>query len=542
MIGMAVMGSNFAQNFAENAGIDIAMYNRTDSVTQERYDEIPDDAPYKKKLHPVRGNPDDKMDMKPLVDVVGPKGIYILMVKADDPNATLDRSDSSFGQGRPTQAMVDALLPHLEPGAIIVDCANSYWEDTVRRCKEIKGKGIEFFGVGVSGGEVGARFGPSIMPGGTSEVVYNERLKPLLEAVAGKAPQDGEPCVTYIGDDGAGHFVKMVHNGIEYADMQLISEAYHLMRNGLGISAPEIGDVFAKWNEGMLSSYLIEITADILHQKNPQGEGYLVDWIVDQAQMKGTGTWTVASSLAISTGVVPVPLIYSAVQSRAASSFRDRRIEISRSLDIKPEPLKDADRDGVMDDLEKALYAAKVVSYDQGFDLIQAAAADNDFGDLDIAEIAKIWRAGCIIRAQFLGEITKAYEADPDLTSLMIAPIFRDQVLEGMGAIARISNLSRQASIPAPAFDAAYNAVLQKSNPALPTNLTQAQRDFFGAHTYRRYAEADQKDPAKGDVMGPIVTQTKSGEGSRTPDKGDDVNFHTDWPREGRKEVSDLVE
>lgn len=471
MIGMAVMGRNFAQNFAEK-GYGMAMYNRTDQKTEDRFSEIPDNAEYKKRLHPVTG------DIKGLVDCVGTEGIYFIMVKADSPDA--GQNDPAKA---PTQAMINQLRPHLKKGAIIVDCANSYWPDTVRRCNEFKDSGIHFFGTGVSGGEEGARYGPAIMPGGTSRDVYESRLKEPLERVAAKA-QDGAPCVTYIGDNGAGHFVKMIHNGIEYGDMQLIAEAYDIMK-GTGMSADEMGDVFAKWNQGPLKSYLIEITAEVLHQKDSSGNGNLVDYIVDAAKMKGTGTWTVLSSLELGSGVEPIHTIYSAVASRAMSSKKDARVEMS---EILPLPRKEfsGDKKGLIQNLETALYVAKISSYTQGIALMQSAAKENNFGGLDIAEIARIWRAGCIIRAEFLGDITDSYRKKPELPNLMAAPVFNEAVNKGMESLEKVCSTAIDMRVPAMAFDASKDFILQSVNAVLPANITQGQRDFFGAHTYKR--------------------------------------------------------
>ncbi|MEA2037727.1 MAG: NADP-dependent phosphogluconate dehydrogenase [Nanoarchaeota archaeon] len=489
MIGMDVMGSNFAANFAEN-GYDIALFNRTDSKTEGAFHRH-DGREYQSRMHPVTG------EMKDLVDVAGPQGTYFFMVHADKP-----------GEGGPTQAMIESLLPHLEPGAVVVDCANSYWGDTNRRSKEFEGTEIHFFGTGVSGGEEGARNGPSIMPGGTSREVYNERLKKPLEDVAAKAPQDGVPCVTYIGDKGAGHFVKMVHNGIEYGDMALISEAYALMK-AVGMETQQIGDVFAKWNEGKLESYLIEITADVLHQEDSSGEGYLVDKILDRAMMKGTGTWTVMSSLGLPSGVESIPTIYAAVASRAMSSQKAQRVEMSKVLSFSEHPdFSSSDlenRQVLLDSLENALYVAKISSYTQGIALMQEAAKQYDFGGLDIAEIAKIWRDGCIIRADFLGDITEAYKEDSGLISLVQAPFFKQAVESGMENLDTVCAGGVLLRVPTMTFDASRSYILQLTSAKLPANLIQAQRDFFGAHTFKRIDKAgnfhvDWLDPLRPEI------------------------------------------
>ena len=497
MIGMAVMGRNFAQNFASK-GFDIALFNRTTARTVEAYQACKD-LPYASQLHPVTG------DMKELVKTVGADGTYLIMVKA----------------GEPTEAMIQQLKPYLKKGAVVVDCANSRWTDTVRRNEEFEGTGIDYFGTGVSGGEEGALRGPAIMPGGPSKTVYNRRLKKALEAVAAKAPSDGKPCVTYIGKNGAGHFVKMVHNGIEYGDMQLIAEAYDLMSGALGMKAPEMSEVFAKWNEGILNSYLIEITYEVLKQKNEGGSGYLVDRILDQAMMKGTGTWTMMHSLDLESGVEPLPTIYSAVESRAISAKKDDRVAMSKVLPIAKKKFK-GDKRKLLRDLEQALYVAKIASYTQGISLMQAAAKEYDFGGLDIGGIARIWRAGCIIRAGFLDDITQAYQGDPNLLSLMAAPLFQAAVKKGFPCLERVSLAAAESRTPFMAFDASRNFILQAVNKRLPANVTQAQRDFFGAHTYK-------KTDAKGNL---ILHQ--SGQ-----DKGKPVTFHTHWMEPGRPETQE---
>ena len=465
LLGMSTMGGNLVQNFAEH-GYEMWMWNRTPSKTIDVCKSVPRHAPYKKRLHPVTGG------LRQLVDKVGRDGIYFVMVKADNP---YDRKD------RPTNETITKLGKLLKRDAVIGDLANSYWEDTERRAMTFKRKGKHYFGIGVSGGEEGAKKGPAIMPGGTSKEVYDERLKKPLEAIAAKAPLDKLPCVTWIGFGGAGHYVKMVHNGIEYADMQYIAETYDLMR-ACGMKAPEISEVFSKWNEGRLQSYLIEITAEILRHEDPWHKGeMLVDYIKDEAQMKGTGTWTVMSSLKLKEGVEPIPGIYSAVESRSMSAKGTQR---PGALTLKP-------RRGIITpkevtDLENALYVSKIASYAQGISLMQAAAEEYNFGGLNIGEIARIWRAGCIIRAKFLDEITHAYRMNPDLENLMLAPAFREAINESMGSLKRVSRTATTLEVPIMAIDSAKNFILQASRRKLPANLTQAQRDYFGAHTYRR--------------------------------------------------------
>lgn len=495
MIGMAVMGRNFAQNFASK-GFDIAMFNRTTSRTVEAYEACKHE-PYANKLHPVLG------DINDLVKTVGADGTYLVMVQA----------------GAGTQACIDQLKPLLQKGAIIVDCANSYWPDTIKRHEEFLGTGIDFFGAGVSGGEEGAKLGPSIMPGGPSRAVYNKRLRKPLEAVAAKAPSDGKPCVTFIGKHGAGHFVKMVHNGIEYGDMQLIAEAYDVMSGALGMKAQEIGDVLAKWNTGILNSFLIEITAEVMHQKDSSGRANLVDRILDEAKMKGTGTWTMMDSLRLDSGVEPLPTIYAAVESRAISAKKAERVEMSKIIKLGKRKYK-GDRKKLLNDLEKALYLAKIASYAQGIDLMRSAASEYGFGGLDIGSIASIWRAGCIIRAGFLDDITSSYKENPKLISLMAAPVFQQAIQKNFGSMERVCAAANASRVPFMAFDSSRNYILQSVNARLPANVTQGQRDFFGAHTYRKI-----------DAKGNTILHEKG------KLKGQPVTFHTNWMLDGRPET-----
>jgi 6-phosphogluconate dehydrogenase len=402
-----------------------------------------------------------------LVKTVGTDGTFFIMVKA----------------GTPTQAVIDSLKPHLTKGALVVDLANSHYEETKRRVKDFEGTGIHFFGVGVSGGEEGARHGPSIMPGGSSKEVYDARLKEILEAVSAKAPQDGQPCVTFIGKGAAGHYVKMVHNGIEYADMQVIAEAYDLLRRAFGMGAKEIADVFAKWKNGVLDSFLVDITIQVLRQADPSGKGQLVDYIVDVAQMKGTGTWTVASSLELKSGVMPIPGIYCAVESRAISAKKDLRLKVSQSIQLAKSN-RTLNKEEVIAHLEKALYVSKIASYAQGLQLIEEAAKEYDFGKIDLARVAEIWRDGCIIRARFLGDITNAYRSSKDPEHLLLA--FSKTVVDYFPSLKYICNVANDFNVPTVAFDMARNYIIQYSTPQLPLNLTQIQRDFFGAHTYQR--------------------------------------------------------
>ncbi|BDZ55835.1 6-phosphogluconate dehydrogenase, decarboxylating [Agromyces marinus] len=381
--------------------------------------------------------------------------------------------------GKGTDAVISELVSRFEPGDIIVDGGNANFHDTIRREAEIKPTGIHFVGAGISGGEEGALNGPSIMPGGSVESY--ETLGPILASIAAVA--EGEPCVTHIGTDGAGHFVKMVHNGIEYADMQLIAEAYDLIRRGTGKSPSEIADVFAEWNTGDLESYLIEITAEVLRQTDAATGQPLVDVILDEAGAKGTGAWTVQNALDLG---VPVSGIAEAVFARSLSSKRAQR-EAAADLPGPDEAWTVApeDTDAFIEDVRQALYASKIIAYSQGFDEIIAGAEQYGW-NVHKGEVAKIWRAGCIIRARFLNRIAEAYADDPSLVALAVAPYFRDAIAGGQSAWRRVVATAAQAGIPTPAFSSslAYYDGLRADR--LPAALVQGQRDFFGAHTYRR--------------------------------------------------------
>lgn len=459
MIGMGVMGSMLAQNFAEK-GYDIAIFNRTDEKTLNVYNLVKDKK-YGKRMYPVVG------DLKNLVKLVGKKGTYFIIVKA----------------GYATNITVENLLKLLEPGAVIVDLANSNFHDTIELEKKVSSKKIDFFGVGVSGGETGARYGPAIMPGGNKET-YNKILKNILEKISAKAPQDNMPCVTYCGKNGAGHFVKMVHNGIEYADMQLIAESYDLMKNLLNMNPQEISKVFAKWNKGILKSYLIEITAEVLAHKDPSRKGHLIEFILDKAKMKGTGTWTIMSSLELEKGVVAIPTIYAAVEARAISNSKEKRQKMSKLLKFEKTVFK-GNKQSFIDDLEKAMYIGKIAAYSQGFDLINSAASEYDFGEVDISKIAKIWRAGCIIRADFLDDISKTYQ-DKKLLSLLVSPLFKKIIQENFDSLNKVCKASIEANISSIAYDMSRNYILQSFSKNLPADLIQGLRDYFGSHTYER--------------------------------------------------------
>ncbi len=448
--GLAVMGRNLARNFARN-GFTVAVHNRSFAKTQSLVADHGDEGTF--------------VPSESLADFVAslerPRKV-VIMVKA----------------GGPTDAVIDELVPLLEPGDIVVDAGNAHFPDTIRREDALRAHGLHFVGSGVSGGEEGALLGPSIMPGGTRESY--ESLGPILEKIAAKV--DGVPCCTYVGPDGAGHFVKMVHNGIEYADMQLIAEAYDLLKQGLGASAAEIGEIFAQWNTGDLESFLIEITADVLQHVDAATGSAFVDVVLDQAEQKGTGRWTVQNGLDLG---VPITGIAEATFARALSGGVAQR-EAARSTlvaDIAPWAVED--RDAFVEDVRLALYASKVVAYSQGFDQIAAASAE--FGwDIDRGAMARIWRGGCIIRARFLNRITEAYERDAHLPLLLADEYFTQAVGAGVAAWRRIVAGAALHGVPTPAFSSSlayYDGVRAER---LPAALIQAQRDFFGAHTYRR--------------------------------------------------------
>ena len=449
VVGLAVMGSNLARNLASREGNTVAIFNRSFEKTQALVDE-----------HPEAGFLPAATYEEFAATLAKPR-TAIIMVKA----------------GAGTDAVIDELVRVFEPGDIIVDGGNALFTDTIRREKAVRETGINFVGAGISGGEEGALNGPSIMPGGSAEAW--ETLGPILRSIAAVA--EGEPCVTHVGTDGAGHFVKMIHNGIEYADMQLIAEAYDLIRKGTGKSPAEIADIFAEWNRGELESYLIEITAEVLRQTDAATGKPLVDVILDQAGAKGTGAWTVQTALDLG---VPVSGIAEAVFARSLSSKPGQRAAAAE-LPGPDESLDVSDPDAFVEDVRQALYASKIIAYSQGFDAIVAGAEQYGW-DIKKGDIAAIWRGGCIIRAQFLNRITEAYAADPGLVALVTAPYFADAVARTQQAWRRVVVAAAEAGIPAPAFASslAYYDGLRADR--LPAALVQGQRDFFGAHTYKR--------------------------------------------------------
>ena len=383
--------------------------------------------------------------------------------------------------GQPVDDFIEKLIPLLAPGDIIIDGGNSNYEDTMRRTAYVESKGLLFVGSGVSGGEEGARHGPSLMPGGSPAAWPH--IRPIFQAIAAKVPEgdpDGVPCCEWVGENGAGHFVKMVHNGIEYGDMQIIAEAYQLMKEGLGMSNDEMSVVFAEWNRGTLASYLIEITRDILAFRDEQGQA-VVDLILDSAGQKGTGKWTVVSALDQGT---PLTLIGEAVFARFLSALVDERAAAAKTL-AGPSLTFSGDKAALLADLQDAVYAAKIVSYTQGYMLLAAAAKAYKW-NLNFGGIALMWRGGCIIRSAFLGKIKEAFDADPALTNLLLAPYFRDAVGAAQTAWRRVVARAVEMGIPVPTLASSLAFYDGYRRERLPANLTQAQRDYFGAHTYER--------------------------------------------------------
>jgi 6-phosphogluconate dehydrogenase len=448
--GLAVMGRNLARNLARH-GYTVALHNRSPERTRNLV-----------KEHGDEGTFVPSESMRDFVDSLERPRAIIVMVQA----------------GPATDAVINELVPLLEDGDIIVDCGNAHFMDTRRREAELREHGLHFVGCGVSGGEEGALNGPSIMPGGSKESYT--RLGPILESIA--ARYDGTPCCTHVGPDGAGHFVKMVHNGIEYADMQLIAEAYDLLRAGLGATPAEIGEIFRTWNEGDLDSYLIQITAEVLSHTDPETGKPFVDIVLDQAEQKGTGRWTVQVALDLG---IPITGIAEATFARSLSGHADQR-EAARETfgtDLIPVPI--SDRDAFVEDVRRALYASKVVAYAQGFDQIGAGSAEYDW-NIDRGAMAMIWRAGCIIRARFLDRIRAVYGENQDLPSLLVAPYFAAAVRDGVDSWRRVVAHAASSGIPTPAFSSslAYYDGLRRER--LPAALIQGLRDYFGAHTYRR--------------------------------------------------------
>jgi 6-phosphogluconate dehydrogenase len=491
LVGLAVMGQNLALNIADH-GFRISVYNRTTATMEKFVAENPS----------TPGGLVGEATLEGFVASLKRPRKIIILVKA----------------GAGTDAVIDSLTPHLEAGDIIIDGGNALWTDTIRREKALAAQGFRFVGSGVSGGEEGARFGPSLMPGG--ELSAFEEIKPIWEAIAAKVDdatgkplvgatpghpvEGGVPCTTWIGPNGAGHYVKMVHNGIEYGDMQMICEAYALMQKLLGMTPEECAKVFAKWNTGVLDSFLIEITADILGQKDPATGAPFVDIILDTAGQKGTGKWTSANALDMGT---PAPTVAEAVFARYLSAVKDERVNASKTLSGPEEAtLPESERESILEAIHDALYCSKVCAYAQGFQLMRAAQVEYKW-ELPFADIARIFRGGCIIRARFLQKITEAYLRDAELVNLLMDPFFTSEIARCQANWRRVIALAATHGIPAPTFYSALSYFDGYRSATLPANLLQAQRDYFGAHTYER------TDQPRGKF------------------------FHLDWPEAGRPQL-----
>ncbi|EIL93093.1 6-phosphogluconate dehydrogenase [Rhodanobacter fulvus Jip2] len=453
VVGMAVMGRNLALNI-ESRGHAVSIYNRSREKTDEVIAEHGD-----KKLVAT-------YTLQEFVDSLEKPRRILLMVKA----------------GAATDDTIAQLRPLLDKGDILIDGGNTNFHDTIRRNKELAAAGLHFIGTGVSGGEEGALHGPSIMPGGPRDAY--DLVEPILTEIAARA-KDGKPCVAYMGTDGAGHYVKMVHNGIEYGDMQLIAESYAVLKHVLGLSNQELADVYTRWNEGELDSYLIEITATIFGKKDEKTGKDLVDVILDRAAQKGTGKWTSQSALDLG---VPLPLITEAVFARVLSSLKDERVAASGQLEGPANKAFGGDRDAFIAAVGKALYLSKIVSYAQGFAQLRAASDEYKW-QLDYGTIAQIWRGGCIIRARFLQKITDAYAENANLANLLLAPYFRDIAGTYQVALREVVSVAIAAGVPVPCFSSAIAYYDGYRSERLPANLLQAQRDFFGAHTFERIDE-----------------------------------------------------
>ncbi len=472
LVGLAVMGENLVLNM-ESKGFCVAVFNRTVS----KVDEFMNGRAKGKKIigcHSIE---------ELCANLERPRKI-MLMVKA----------------GKPVDEFIELILPHLEKGDIIIDGGNSHFPDSIRRTGYLSKKGILFIGTGVSGGEEGALRGPSIMPGGNPDAWQS--VKPIFQAISAKVA-DGSPCCEWVGNDGAGHFVKMVHNGIEYGDMQMICEAYFLMKSVLGMSSADMHEIFKKWNDGELNSYLIEITRDILERKDAETGKPVVDVILDTAGQKGTGKWTSVAALDMG---APAPTIAEAVFARCLSAIKDERVAASKILSGPSANFK-GDRAAFVEDVKKALYASKICSYAQGFQLMKAAASEFRW-KLNYGEIALMWRGGCIIRAKFLGDIKTAFDKNPSLQNLLLDPFFKSVIDQCQDSWRKTISTAVQLGIPVPAFSSALSYYDSYRAASLPANLLQAQRDYFGAHMYERV------DKKRGEF------------------------FHTDWVELGGKTTS----
>jgi len=488
LIGLGPMGQNLTLNM-ESKGYSVAVFNRTSEKTED----FAHGLAKGKNILPT-------YSLEEFVDSLETPHQIILLVK----------------QGKPVDAFMEKLIPLLDKGDLIIDGGNSYFKDTIRRNKELSEKGLLFIGTGISGGEEGALKGPAIMPGGQREA-YN-LLKDLFEKIAAKA-YDGVPCVSYIGPDGAGHFVKMAHNGIEYGDMQLIGECVWVFKNALNMSSEEIAHIMSGWNsdDDVLRSYLVEITGESMKEKDKKSGEYLVDRTADITRMKGTGTWTVQSALEL---LVPIPTITAAVFSREMSQDKDLRLTVSKKLSIFKEKYV-GEKEQFIKIAHDALYLAKISSYAQGMALLQAASKEYKW-NLNLGEIVRGWRSGCIIRAQFLDEITKAYEENPELPNLLTAPRFAEVVKQDLKKLANFIEIAHWVKVPAPAMDNAYDYILQLASPVMiSAQVSALQRDYFGAHGYFKLEGLDN----------PAVMTTKEGKIRE---------FHTEWmlPERPEEEVT----
>ena len=448
VVGLAVMGKNLAWNI-ESRGYSVSVYNRSKEKTEQMVEESKG-----KNIHPT-------YSLEEFVNSLERPRKILLMVKA----------------GPATDATIEGLLPLLDDGDILIDGGNTNYQDTIRRNKALAESGINFIGTGVSGGEVGALTGPSIMPGGQKEAY--DKVSDILEAISAKA-EDGAPCVTYIGPDGAGHYVKMVHNGIEYADMQLIAESYALMKDALHMSHTEIAKTFKEWNQGELDSYLIEITGEIFNKLDEDGTP-LVEKVMDKAGQKGTGKWTSINALELG---VPLTIITESVFARFISSMKEERVKASQQLE-GPSPQFNGDKEAFLEKIRKALYMSKICSYAQGFAQMRKASEEHDW-NLQLGDLAMIWREGCIIRAQFLQKIKDAYDNNADLHNLLLDPYFKEVVTNYQSALRDVVAESVVNGVPTPGFAASINYYDSYRSENLPANLIKAQRDYFGAHTYQR--------------------------------------------------------
>jgi len=485
LVGLGVMGQNLILNM-ESKGYSIAAYNRTSSKTKD----FAQSQAKGKKIKPA-------YTLEEFMEVLERPRRIILLVKA----------------GQPVDDFIEKLIPLMDKGDLIIDGGNSFFKDTIRRNKYLQEKGFLYIGTGISGGEEGALKGPAIMPGGQEEAY--KLVQDLFEKISAKA-HDDKPCVSYIGPHGAGHYVKMVHNGIEYGDMQLIGECVWTLKKAFGLSSEEIGEIVEKWNshDDVLSSYLIEITADSMKEKEKNGNHSLIDVVADITRMKGTGTWTVQSALEL---LVPVPTITAAVFSREMSQNKDQRIQLSRTLPSYGEKNININKKEIIQIAHDALYLSKLSSYAQGMALLQAASEEYKF-NLNLKNIVEGWRAGCIIRAQFLDEITKAYKDNPDLLSLLVAPRFLEVVQNNFAKLNRFIEIAHKAGVPVPAMDGSFDYILQLGSPIMVSaQLAAIQRDYFGAHGYFKL---------KG-INNPEIILNQDNKWKE---------FHTQWMLQGRPE------